>query len=361
MERGRMAANTGKAVAWRWIAGHPALWISPQKDLLMPLLKAHRSISCAALATALAVAASAQTNAFERLADGQKLRAQGRFAEARGLFAQLLAEAEPDGHNAAVILDNIGINEQEFGDFAKSEAAFNRSLDILRASHFSDPILTAVKTHLAELYIAEQRSDDALSLLRQATAGLRAALHTNRLALSLTYDDLATVYVIKHKYEDAETLLRQSLGMLETELGPDDVGLTGCLLTMVGLDLAEHRYTEAVGPAERAWQILRTSAEPVSTAYRAATFSVLGAVYLHTGRLTEAETFGRQAVELATATSGPDDPQLAVYLGNYANILRRADRKKEAKDFQGEADAITARNSYTAGLYGYTVNVAALR
>jgi tetratricopeptide (TPR) repeat protein len=325
------------------------------------LLKAHRSISRTALSAAFAVTAAAQTNAFDRLAEAQQLRAQTRFAEARTAFAQLLAGTAADSRNAAVILDDIGVNELEAGNYAKSEAAFNRSLDILRNSHFDDPILTAVKTHLGELYIAEQRSDDALSLLRQAAAGLRGAIHTNRLALALTYNDLATVYVLKHKFDEAETLLRQSMAMVETELGPDDIGIIGCLLTLTGLQLAQHRYAEAVGPAERAWQILRSSSESVSRTYQAATFSVLGAVYMHTGRLTEAETFARRAVEIAQAASSPDDPQLAVYLSNYANILRREDRKKDARDAQSRADAILARNSSAESLYGYTVNVAALR
>jgi hypothetical protein len=79
-------------------------------------------------------------------------------------------------------------------------------------------------------------------------------------------------------------------------------------------------------------------------------------VYLHAGRLADAETCARKSIDLAESMLGLEHPRLALYLDNYAEILKRMDRKPESKEVQKKADAI--RDQLHAG--GYTVNVAAL-
>jgi hypothetical protein len=106
-------------------------------------------------------------------------------------------------------------------------------------------------------------------------------------------------------------------------------------------------------PAERAWQILRKSGDPIADSYLAGAASIVASVYFHVGRNAEAESYARSAVELGESAYGPGHPQVASYLANYAVILKRRDRK-EAKEVQERADAIRARSS-SDSLAGYTV------
>jgi hypothetical protein len=76
------------------------------------------------------------------------------------------------------------------------------------------------------------------------------------------------------------------------------------------------------------------------------------------GRLIEAEFRAREAVDLAQTASGSENPQLGLYLANYATVLRHENHKEQAKEIQKRADAILARSD-TPG--GYTVNVLAMR
>lgn len=329
----------------------------------MLCLKTVRFARTAALAAALVYAASAQKGDFvKRLSEGQELRARDRFDDARTVFRDLLRDVRKEKSNPrfeALVLDNLALDEQDCGDYPAAETDFNRGLAAFHTNHAADPTAIALITHLAELYIAEVRSEDAEPLLRQAVETLRSSPLPDPIGLSMVEEDLAVVYIMRRKFEEPETLLRHSQVLVENTLGPDTPRLTAGLLTYAGLLIAEHRYAEAVAPAERGWQILCRSSIPIPKPYRASALSVLGAVYFHAGRLAEAESSARQSVELADQSLGPRHPRLELYLLNYAAILKKAGHKSEARAAQRRADDIM--NEYPAAGSGYTVNVASLR
>jgi tetratricopeptide (TPR) repeat protein len=314
-----------------------------------------------ALAIVLATGAASQTTLeTEQLDAGQQLRAHGRYNEARTVFANLLRDVnsgKSGSRVAGIVLDNAGINETHAGNYAAAETAFNQSLTLLHESPTGDPIMAAVKTHLSELYIAEQRPQDAEPLLRQAAASIRSNVHTDGVALSEIYDNLAVVCGLLRKRGEAEMLLRNSTAILEKQVGPDNPRFADPLLTYAGLLVVEHHYTNALVPAERAWQILRKS-DGVADSYLAGAACILASVYYHLGRNADAESYARKAIELGESAFGPDHPQVASYLANYAVILKRRDRK-EAKEVQERADAIRARST-SDSLAGYTVVADAL-
>lgn len=318
----------------------------------------------AALAAALVSTSAAQTDDFDkRLAEAQQLRAHDRFAEARKVHEALLRDVRKDPSQyrlEAIVLDGLALDERDRGDYAAAETAFNQGLATLHGNTADDPIRVSLETNLAELYIAELRAEDASPLLRQAAAALRSSSAPNPTALAITDEDLAVTCIMRRQFDEPEALLRQSQALIETAFGADSPRLASSLLTYAGLLTAERRYSDALIPAERAWQILRAASIPIPKSYLASALSILGTVYYHNGRLAEAESSSRQCVELAEESLGPEHPRLGLYLANYANILKRAGRRNEAKEAQKQADEIL--NRYPApGSGGYTVNVAALR
>jgi tetratricopeptide (TPR) repeat protein len=330
---------------------------------VMPLLNRVR-IWGLILATTITFGAAAQTASLaERLLQGQQMHANGRNAEARTIFLSLLRDTRndpPDDRRDAIVLDSLGLSEMDSGKYAEAETAFNRALSTLHASGAGDSVLADLKTHLAELYVVERRPTDAEPLLRQALAIRRSEESPAPVTRSLTYNVLAMACTMQGKRQEAETLLRQALALLEAELGPNDPALTGSLFAYAGLLMSEHRFADAVAPAERAWQILHSNVPDVAAPYLAGASGVLSAVYLHMGRTVDAESFARQAVELAEAAFGRDQPQVGFYLAHYAAVLKRQNRKKEALEIQHRADAILAKRP-AANLGGLTINVDALR
>jgi tetratricopeptide (TPR) repeat protein len=329
-----------------------------------PRPKTNRCVYGMALAAILTGSAAAQTADFsKRLAEGQQLRAHDRFAEARAVYQGLLLDVrkEPSPHHlAALVYDCLGLDEQDGGDYGAAETAYNHGLAAVHAQTPDDPILIALQTHLAELYIAEIRPDDAEPILRQAVVALRGSTQVDNIALAIAGEDLAVVGIMRRKFLEPEALLRKSQTLIENAAGPSDPRLTASLLTYAGLLVAQRRFAEAVAPAERAWQLLNTSSMTVPKPFAASALSVLGAVYYHVGRLDEAESYTRLAVDMATASIGPRHPRLGRYLSNYAAILKSAGRKNEAKAIQKKADEIL-QQSPSAVSGGYTVNVASLR
>src|SRR5450631_2847967 len=86
-----------------------------------------RTTGCAgglALATALVANAAVPAGNFNaRLMEGQKLRAESRFAEARATYQALLQDVRKQPSSEwmeALIFDSLGIDEQDSGDYGAS-------------------------------------------------------------------------------------------------------------------------------------------------------------------------------------------------------------------------------------------------
>jgi tetratricopeptide (TPR) repeat protein len=316
-----------------------------------------------AMAVALAGSAAAQTDDFiSRVRQGQQLQAQNRFADARTVYRDLLRDIRKhtsNGRLEGLVLDNLAQDEQDSGDYAAAETAYNHGLAAVPAQPADDSVLIALKTHLSELYIAENRPQDAEPILREILVTLWRSTRPDPLALSVISEDLAVVCIMRRKFAEPEPLLREAQALIESAGGENDSRLASSLLTYAGLLTTEHQYSEAIVPAERAWQILNSSPNRVTAPFQASALGVLAAVYYHAGRIEDAESCARKCVEMAEASLGAQHPRMGLYYSNYAVILKSAGRRNEAKAFQKKADEIMEQYPST-GSGGYTVNVASL-
>ena len=67
-------------------------------------------------------------------------------------------------------------------------------------------------------------------------------------------------------------------------------------------------------------------------------------VYLYEhGRYTEAEPFYERALAIREKALGPEHPDVATTLENYASLLRKMDRSQEAEPLESRARAIRAK------------------
>jgi tetratricopeptide (TPR) repeat protein len=316
----------------------------------------------AAVAAALAGTALAQTDdCIARLMEGKRLRSLDRFAEARTLYLNLLTDVRKDSFSQerceALIENELGLDEQDRGDYGAAETAFNHGLTALPAGSANDSLFISLQTHLAELYIAEARPQDAEPILRRILSAARSSARSESIAV--VSEDLAVVCILQRKFAEPEAILRESQVLIEKDYGPNDPRLTSGLLTYAGFLVTQKRYADAILTAEHAWQIISSSPVPISKAYLASALSVLAAVYFHGGRMDEAQNYARCSVEIADAALGQYHPRLGLYLRNYAAILKAAGRRNEAKAIQKRAEEIKQQAPSPAS-GGYTVNLAAL-
>ena len=304
----------------------------------------------------------AEENVKDTLREARQLYNEGHYADAHTKFADALktAQAGADNRTIAIILDDMGVNEEDIGDYGKAENSFNHGLSTYRSSNPDDPLVISLQSHLAELYLAEGRADDAEPMLRHTLEALRSDSHSDPVTLARAYEDLAVSRIMQQKYDEPETLLRQSQALMETALGTMHPRLISGLFAYSALMISEHKYAEAVAPAERAFNILKSTTLPVAKPDMVVGYSGLSTVYFHAGRLQEAVSYAKQAVDLAESTLGPVHPAVARCLTNYAYILNHTGRKKEAKAVEKRAAEIMKTLPATAS-GGNSVNINALR
>jgi tetratricopeptide (TPR) repeat protein len=314
-----------------------------------------------ALLAGSAPGVAAQDDNNDNLAEGRQLSREGRYAEARVRLAAALrnAQRDSDTRSVAMILDCLGVNEEDSGDYRQAETYLNHGLSTIQPYSPYEPALIDLQTHLAELYMAEMRPEDAEPLLRRTLGALRRAASPDWLLVARAEEDLALTGVMQHRYDEPEKLLRHSQGLIEGQLGPANPRLTNSLFAFAALLTAEHRYAEAVAPAERGWQILHSMNLSLAKADLATACTALSTVYFRVGRTGEALSMARQAVDLAEAVVGRNHPCVVRCLSNYAYILKHMGRKDQAKEIQKRADAIS-KTLPAVVVDGNTVNIAAL-
>jgi tetratricopeptide (TPR) repeat protein len=171
--------------------------------------------------------------------------------------------------------------------------------------------------------------------------------------------DLGVAYEHTRGVREAEPLVRQALAVIEARRGPDHPMLAAALGPLASVLMRAGRYEEALLDTERAWRILSRNPS-VGEPDLLNTMSALGTLYSLTGRPLEAEVFAKQAVSQAEKIYGSDHPRYAYYLKAYAEVLKRQDRKTEAKAAEKTSDAILSRN-VQANPVRHTVNINALR
>jgi len=86
----------------------------------------------------------------------------------------------------------------------------------------------------------------------------------------------------------------------------------------------------------------------------------LATTYLKMSRFDDAELTLQHAINVCKKTLGENHPDYAVVLKNYAVVLRKLDRKREAKKFKEQGQQIEQAANRRNGV-GATVSVTALR
>src|SRR5689334_20144035 len=151
-----------------------------------------RVVSLSVLFCAFGAAQNAEQE--KQLSRGRDLRALGRYVEAREVFTGLLRDAEQHGAAAvfeAAILDNLGVAEQDLGNYAAAETQLTRSLSILRMSGASAREAAPVEGHLGEVYLEEGRSREAEPLFRHVLETRRKAAPPDPVNTAVALADLA--------------------------------------------------------------------------------------------------------------------------------------------------------------------------
>ncbi len=184
---------------------------------------------------------------------------------------------------------------------------------------------------LARVRRSQGRNDEAERFYLQAIGIDEAALGKEHPDLAKLLADLAGLYVIEDRRVEAITLYDRALGILERSYG-----LAHPATEQVALAIAPLRAGAGPNDPEnqRYQRILSMAAQSLNRR---------AGVYHNLGEYAAAEELFKQAIEMLERAFGPEHPDVAVVLENYAALLRKMGRAKNAEETERRAAKIRAK------------------
>jgi tetratricopeptide (TPR) repeat protein len=260
-----------------------------------------------------------------------------------------------DHQDVAEVLVSLGLLDIEKGDFESAAPLLKRALAINeRELEGHDPRLVTNLSSLAICYYQLNKDELADPLVERA----QAALIPPDRDLGVTYTDVGVHYMHEGELDKAELLLTLGLRFNEERLGPDDPQVAVTLNNLGSLcrkqekdEQAEEFFRRALAIFERNEQSQKAQGlEPgkaslfayriVQNVAKAAALNNLACLYRDQRKIEKAERFFKQARELLEQTLGPDHPEVATVLINYAELLWMQRRHNEALKMEAHARAI---------------------
>jgi tetratricopeptide (TPR) repeat protein len=284
---------------------------------------------------------------------GNTYSGEERFAEAENSFQQALSTwqriSQTNIHVPEMLRDLGAVYSIE----GRNELALATLKQALQSSNkVAEPHVELVAEIFNSLGIAYSRQGNYkkaesffVQTMQMRTAG---ALTDRQIAAAL--GNLAVIYRKKRRYTDAEAAFRNSLEITIRISGcmHPDVALTRAGLGQIYMDMG--RFDQAEAEILESLRITRQM-NPILQQRVMRTMYLLSDIYVRSRKMAQAEETLAQAVEIARH-SHERDPENAMVLEAYSNLLKHLGRAQEAEALHIEARHIRAAMSLTAPVHG---------
>jgi len=221
----------------------------------------------------------------------------------------------------------------------------------------ADSRLLALERQLASVYGKAGKYPEAEKMYKQVIAVDETAPGDNKDLDKMELDEdllgLAQVYRLEKRYDDALATLKRKEAV-DDELAHSKSGaMTNA--TPVRLwhsEIEEAEIDREKGDLAAAEPIFQRSVQATQTLHLAPGFPVVAHFFDNyatllrdEGKLDEAESFYRKAMDVWAKNKNPDQPDVAGTLTNYAALLRKMDRAAEAEKLEARAATILANGN----------------
>lgn len=267
------------------------------------------------------------------IAEGESLRAEGRYAEAETTTRRALARLEQrygaDHPLTASAANNLAELERTLGRFEAADRLYRRALASMEKAYGSDdPALAAPLGNLANLERARGRLAAAESLLKRALA-IRERQGPDNPDTAATLNSMGVLAMARDRYDEAEPLYRRALALLEAAHGDSHPNIAAILNNLANLYRLQGRLDAAQALFQRAVRIAEVARGP-GHPETAAALANLGQLQLDRGKPAEAERLFARSLAALEQALGPDHPDVATALNNLAAAHQAAGRIADA-------------------------------
>ena len=238
------------------------------------------------------------------------------------------AASGPGHHEAAVILNNLGIAQWELGDLAAGRASVERALAIDEAVYGpGHPELATALNNLGAILGELGEVTAAHASVKRALAIDEAAYGPGHPEVASTLNNLGAVQRRLGELTDARATLEHALAIEEAAYGPDHPEVADILsnLGLVQRQLGD--LPAARASAERALAIKQAAYGPGHPEL-ASILNNLGAVQRELGEMPAARATLERALASKQAAYGPHHPEVADILSNLEMVQQQLDKQK---------------------------------
>jgi tetratricopeptide (TPR) repeat protein len=254
------------------------------------------------------------------------------------LTGGLLAQTPTTPADAIIHWNDVATQLQEKGRFREAREAYQRAIEATENSPVLPATRLRLQLNLASLYLEERAYTDADQLIRAAESQAQGISRDNP-ELARLFNVAGTLRLIEGKLSSAEQKYREALAILDQARPEHTNELASALLNIASVQMRQGNYLEARGSFDRGIALLEASAEtPKSQLIRAlASRSTLE--YL-AKNWKDAERAAARALAMAETQYGSESPVVGEVLQNYALILDRLRRGKEARSYRRRARSL---------------------
>ncbi len=172
---------------------------------------------------------------------------------------------------------------------------------------------------------------EAARLCQRSLEAQERRLGSDDPAIANTLNKLGQIYNANKQFFDAKPVLERALEILEG-FGISNADLAMVLLNLGDAEAALKEYPKAVAYINRSITISETCGRDLYV--RTVALNNLAKLYTTIGRYDESSAVFDLAIPAFERTFGPDHPNTARVLTNYASLLHKIGRKKEAETLQ---------------------------
>jgi tetratricopeptide (TPR) repeat protein len=150
---------------------------------------------------------------------------------------------------------------------------------------------------------------------------------------------LAETYYQQGKYQASESLYERILALREKECGADSPDIVVDLNNLAGVQCVQGKFEKAQAHVERALKLVETH-EPENRLKLADCLNTLAGIHYQQDKFDLCEPLLSKALYLRGEVLGPDHPEVADNLRDYAKLLRKTNRLAEAERMYLKAKTI---------------------
>jgi CHAT domain-containing protein/tetratricopeptide (TPR) repeat protein len=281
------------------------------------------------------------------VAQAEKYRSEGKYADAAAIWKQILAIAEsllgPEHPVVASNLNNLAFNLYKQGQYTDAEILARRSLAIReKAFGLDHPAVASSLNSLASILDGQMRYNAAEPLYRRSLTIRESSLGSNHPDIATTLSNLVINLTDQGRYAAAEPFSRRYLAIKEKALGLDHPDVANNLNILALILGEQQKYTDAEALYRRSLAISQKS-NGSDHPNVATTLNNLARSLGEQGKYAAAESLYRQSLAIRMKALGPNHTDVATSLNNLALSLRDQGKYIAAANLLRQSIAIDER------------------